>query len=91
VSEQPEFQFPLSFTGPDGIGATPFEDYAEAAEEALRHFELWGRPAHGLAGLPSALVHGPRPANEALRTLDRALDLAPASPLLRAASSARTR
>ena len=30
MSEQPEFQFPLSFTGPDGIGATPFEDYAEA-------------------------------------------------------------
>jgi flavin reductase (DIM6/NTAB) family NADH-FMN oxidoreductase RutF len=27
---QAEFQFPLSFTGPDGIGATPFEDYAEA-------------------------------------------------------------
>ena len=26
----PEFQFPLSFTGPDGIGATPFDDYAEA-------------------------------------------------------------
>ena len=25
-----EFNFPLSFTGPDGIGATPFEDYAEA-------------------------------------------------------------
>jgi flavin reductase (DIM6/NTAB) family NADH-FMN oxidoreductase RutF len=30
VSEQREFQFPLSFTGPDGIGATPFEEYAEA-------------------------------------------------------------
>ena len=29
--EQPaEFNFPLSFTGPDGIGATPFDDYAEA-------------------------------------------------------------
>jgi len=27
---QAEFNFPLSFTGPDGIGATPFEDYAEA-------------------------------------------------------------
>ena len=25
-----EFNFPLSFTGPDGIGATPFEVYAEA-------------------------------------------------------------
>ena len=29
--EQPaEFNFPLSFSGPDGIGATPFDDYAEA-------------------------------------------------------------
>jgi flavin reductase (DIM6/NTAB) family NADH-FMN oxidoreductase RutF len=28
--EQREFNFPLSFTGPDGIGATPFDDYAEA-------------------------------------------------------------
>ena len=54
-----------------------FDDYAEAAEEALRHFELCGRPAHGLAGLPSALVHGPRPANEALRMLDAVL---PANP-----------
>ena len=25
-----EFDFPISFTGPDGIGATPFDDYAEA-------------------------------------------------------------
>ena len=25
-----EFNFPISFTGPDGIGATPFDDYAEA-------------------------------------------------------------
>ncbi len=25
-----EFDFPVSFTGPDGIGATPFDDYAEA-------------------------------------------------------------
>ncbi len=25
-----EFQFSLSFTGPDGIGSTPFEDHAEA-------------------------------------------------------------
>ena len=27
---QPEFQFSLSFTGPDGIGSTPFEEHAEA-------------------------------------------------------------
>ena len=26
----PEFNFPVSFTGPDGIGAAPFDDYAEA-------------------------------------------------------------
>jgi flavin reductase (DIM6/NTAB) family NADH-FMN oxidoreductase RutF len=25
-----EFNFPISFTGPDGIGANPFDDYAEA-------------------------------------------------------------
>ena len=25
-----EFNFPISFTGPDGIGATPFDEYAEA-------------------------------------------------------------
>jgi flavin reductase (DIM6/NTAB) family NADH-FMN oxidoreductase RutF len=33
VSDPPrpaEFDFPVSFTGPDGIGATPFDDYAEA-------------------------------------------------------------
>ena len=26
----PEFNFPISFTGPDGIGASPFDDYGEA-------------------------------------------------------------
>jgi flavin reductase (DIM6/NTAB) family NADH-FMN oxidoreductase RutF len=30
VSETPEFQFPLSWTGPDGIGASPFDEFAEA-------------------------------------------------------------
>jgi flavin reductase (DIM6/NTAB) family NADH-FMN oxidoreductase RutF len=25
----PEFQFPLSWTGPDGIGASPFDEFAE--------------------------------------------------------------
>jgi flavin reductase (DIM6/NTAB) family NADH-FMN oxidoreductase RutF len=30
VSEPNEFQFPLSWTGPDGIGASPFDEYAEA-------------------------------------------------------------
>jgi flavin reductase (DIM6/NTAB) family NADH-FMN oxidoreductase RutF len=26
----PEFNFPISFSGPEGIGATPFDEYAEA-------------------------------------------------------------
>jgi flavin reductase (DIM6/NTAB) family NADH-FMN oxidoreductase RutF len=33
VSDAPrpaEFNFPVSFTGPDGIGASPYDDYAEA-------------------------------------------------------------
>ena len=30
MSEPNEFRFPLSFTGPDGIGASPYDEYAEA-------------------------------------------------------------
>jgi flavin reductase (DIM6/NTAB) family NADH-FMN oxidoreductase RutF len=30
VSEPSEFNFPISFTGPDGIGASPYDEYAEA-------------------------------------------------------------
>ena len=31
MSDRPaEFNFPISFTGPDGIGASPFDEYAEA-------------------------------------------------------------
>jgi flavin reductase (DIM6/NTAB) family NADH-FMN oxidoreductase RutF len=30
VSEPNEFNFPLSWSGPDGIGASPFDEYAEA-------------------------------------------------------------
>jgi flavin reductase (DIM6/NTAB) family NADH-FMN oxidoreductase RutF len=30
VTEPQEFQFPISFTGPDGIGASPYDEYAEA-------------------------------------------------------------
>jgi flavin reductase (DIM6/NTAB) family NADH-FMN oxidoreductase RutF len=30
VTETPEFQFPLSWTGPDGIGASPFDEFADA-------------------------------------------------------------
>jgi flavin reductase (DIM6/NTAB) family NADH-FMN oxidoreductase RutF len=29
ASRPAEFDFPISFTGPDGIGATPFDDYSE--------------------------------------------------------------
>ena len=29
MSEPNEFQFPLSWTGPDGIGASPFDEFAE--------------------------------------------------------------
>jgi flavin reductase (DIM6/NTAB) family NADH-FMN oxidoreductase RutF len=30
VTQPREFDFPLSFTGPDGIGAAPFDEYGEA-------------------------------------------------------------
>ena len=45
-----------------------YEDWAQAAEQAMYHARLIGRP--GLFYLPVALVWGPRPADEALRTLD---------------------
>ena len=45
-----------------------YEDLAQAAEQAIYHARLIGGP--GLFGLPFALVVGPRPADEALRTLD---------------------
>jgi class 3 adenylate cyclase/tetratricopeptide (TPR) repeat protein len=49
-----------------------FEAWAEAAEHALRHWRLAGRTnAH--AGLPFALVYGPRPADSALEALDSLL------------------
>ena len=32
MSAAPEFEFPLSWTGPDGIGASPFDEFA--GEEA---------------------------------------------------------
>jgi flavin reductase (DIM6/NTAB) family NADH-FMN oxidoreductase RutF len=35
VSQPQEFNFPLSFTGPDGIGATPFDEYGEAERPDL--------------------------------------------------------
>jgi class 3 adenylate cyclase/tetratricopeptide (TPR) repeat protein len=54
-----------------------YEEWAQAAEEALRHFRLAGQEPRGLAGLSTPLVFGPRPADEALRTLD---SLLPANP-----------
>jgi tetratricopeptide (TPR) repeat protein len=57
-----------------GEGAASFrgryEDYAQAAEQAFRHARLAGRRGVGLFGLEEALVLGPRPVDEALRTLD---------------------
>ena len=45
-----------------------FEEWAQAAEQAISHARMIGRP--GLFDLPLVLVYGPRPADEALRTLD---------------------
>jgi len=47
-----------------------FEDWAHAAEQGLRHAQLAGRGSGALFGLQDALVLGPRPADQALRTLD---------------------
>jgi class 3 adenylate cyclase/tetratricopeptide (TPR) repeat protein len=49
------------------------EEWAYAAEQALHHWELAGTAPYGMAGLPTALLYGPRPADDALRTLDAAL------------------
>ena len=46
---------------------------AHAAEQALRHARLAGQRGSDLHGLESALALGPRPADEALRTLDALL------------------
>jgi class 3 adenylate cyclase/tetratricopeptide (TPR) repeat protein len=56
-----------------------FEERALAAEQALRHRRLTGQGQHpSLAGLPFALVFGPRPADEALQALDSVF---PANPV----------
>jgi tetratricopeptide (TPR) repeat protein len=49
-----------------------FEDMARASEEAIRHARLAGHPHSNLTGLSMALLVGPRPADEALHTLDAA-------------------
>ena len=60
-----------------------YEQQAHAAEQAVRHARLAGRPATRVFALDTALVYGPRPADEALRALDAALPEAPAPrPLL---------
>jgi class 3 adenylate cyclase len=55
-----------------------FDEWARAAEESLRHYKLAGHDYPvGKSGLGAALVFGPRPADEALETLDSIL---PANP-----------
>ena len=54
-----------------------FEEWVQAAEQALHHFRLAGQNPFRLGGLDRALVHGPRPADEALGMLD---SVAPANP-----------
>lgn len=54
-----------------------YEEQALAAEEALQHARLAGERDARLFTLDMALVYGPRPADEALRTLDAALPEAP--------------
>ena len=55
-----------------------FEERALAAEQALHCFELASAHHFELAGLHWALVHGPRPADQALDTLDSFLATSPA-------------
>lgn len=50
-----------------------YEEMAQAAEQALQHARLAGHQPRHLFGLETALVCGPRPADEALRVLDAAL------------------
>ena len=63
-----------------------FEEWGQAAEKAIRYFRLAGEPPFRLGGLQHALALGPRPADEALRTLDSVMPSnPPASALLRRA------
>jgi class 3 adenylate cyclase/tetratricopeptide (TPR) repeat protein len=50
-----------------------FADWAAAAEASLEHTRRAGRPIVPTSGLGPALAFGPRPASEALATLDAAL------------------
>lgn len=59
-----------------------YEEMARSAEEALRHARLARRQTAHLFSLDMALVYGPRPADEALATLDSLFPDAPAPSLL---------
>ena len=50
-----------------------YEEYAHAAEQAREHAQLAGQRRSDLFRLDRALVYGPRPAEEALRTIDALL------------------
>ncbi len=50
---------------------TRYDDWAHAAEEAIRHARLAGRQPSSGGFLGVALLNGPRPANEALETFER--------------------
>jgi class 3 adenylate cyclase/tetratricopeptide (TPR) repeat protein len=47
-----------------------YEEWAYAAQQELHHARLAGQPLTHLFALEAALASGPRPADEALRTLD---------------------
>src|SRR6266851_5070601 len=60
-----------------------YDEWAEAAEQAIHHSRLAGQHPTDLFRLPDALFFGSRPADEALQTLDAVLpDPAHPNPLL---------
>jgi len=59
-----------------------YEEMAQAAEQSLRSARLAGQGSFRLAGLPLALRLGPRPADEALETLDSVPSVKPEPDLL---------
>ncbi len=67
-------------------GRSRLEDMVQASEEALRHARLAGRrQSPNTSFLEAALAAGPRPANEALATLERLEETpSPVSALFRA-------
>src|SRR5437870_13705085 len=69
-----------------GLGVANFrgqwEDWSQAAERALRHASLAGQRTTHLFALELGLASGPRPADEALQTLDALLPENPHPSLL---------